>query len=110
LACTSFCSPVSPVSVSSQLTCCQLGWKSHPIIIIEGSFLPSVFVLKTKTTWVRIEPSLLSNQLKPDFGLSGDVSTAGQGPPVPLLYFRVVYSDSICTVPHTCCIVAKALQ
>src|SRR5205807_1511523 len=31
LACTSFCSPVSPVSVSSQLTCCQLGWRSHPI-------------------------------------------------------------------------------
>ena len=24
-ACTSFCSPVSPVSVSNQLTCCQLG-------------------------------------------------------------------------------------
>src|SRR5271156_5009095 len=38
----------SPVSVSNQLTCCQLGWKSHPIIIIEGSFLPSVFVLKQR--------------------------------------------------------------
>src|ERR1700690_4551068 len=28
----------------------------------EGSFLPSVFVLKTKTTGFRFEPSLLSNQ------------------------------------------------
>jgi hypothetical protein len=37
-----------PVSVSNQFTCCQLGWKSHPIIIIEGSFLPSVFVLKLR--------------------------------------------------------------
>ncbi|MGA7847514.1 MAG: hypothetical protein WCA13_00295, partial [Terriglobales bacterium] len=31
--------------------CCQLGWKSHPIIIMcEDSFLPSVFDPQTKTT------------------------------------------------------------
>ena len=53
----------SPVSVSNQLTCCQLGWKSHPIIIIEGSFLPSVFVLKPRLHG--LESSLHSYPISP---------------------------------------------
>src|ERR1700730_7339007 len=63
LACTSLCSPQSPVSVSSHEICCQLGWKSHPIIIIEGSFLPSVFVLKQRLHG--LESSLHSYPINP---------------------------------------------
>ncbi len=58
----------SPVSLSSQLTCCQLGWKSHPIIIIcEGSFLPSVFVLKPQTTGSNRAFALIQSILVPPF-------------------------------------------
>src|SRR5208283_647457 len=64
LACTSFRSPQSPVSVSSQLTCCQLGWKSHPIIIIaKAPFFPSVFVLKQRLPG--FESSLRSYPINP---------------------------------------------
>src|SRR5438270_4437872 len=39
----------SPVSLSSHATWCQLGWKSHPIIVIaKAALLPSVFDLQTK--------------------------------------------------------------
>jgi hypothetical protein len=34
----------------TRMICCQLGWKSHPITIIEGSFLPSALVPKQKHT------------------------------------------------------------
>src|SRR5437764_3741253 len=43
------------------------------MIMCEGSFLPSCLVPQLKTTWDWIEPSFLSNQLKPVFGLSGAV-------------------------------------
>jgi len=44
----------------------------------EGSFLPSCLVPQLKTTGDWIEPSFLSNQFKPGFGLSGAVLQLGR--------------------------------
>jgi|SRR5271165_2404245 len=57
-------SPVSPVSVSSHAICCQLGWKSHPIIIIAKTpFFPASL---SSTQDYRVESSLRSYPIKPN--------------------------------------------
>ena len=55
--------PVSPVSVSSHAICCQLGWKSHPIIIMRRLLPSQRLCPQTKTTG--FESSLRSYPINP---------------------------------------------